>query len=399
MTENRYAALRTLSALRPVLNGSVGRALEGLLSALYHRAGEDAMDAYTALFAALADAGADSLGAWLDDCLRYESTPYAEAAARGTETPALTRAARNDVAVLSALAAVPCAEWKAEIAALLPEDWAEAAAALPEWEKKAPLSFEALTQFYRTNGTGLFARYRAFNWSHDRLLPVEHPDFVPEEELWGYQLQRDKVVANTRSLIEGNLVNNVLLFGDPGTGKSATVKALLGMRGFERLRLIEIHKTDLGDLGELLRLLAHRPQKFILFIDDLSFDKEDMTYSVLKSLLEGSLEPRPVNVAVYATSNRRNLVRQNFSDRSGDEIDIRETIQEKTSLTERFGLRINYGELSRPQFLRMVEELAGRRGVTLPVEELRAEAVKWEMRHPSRTPRTALQFLASLPAR
>ena len=228
---------------------------------------------------------------------------------------------------------------------------------------------------------------------------MERPDFVPEEELWGYRLQRDQVVANTRALIQGRQVNNVLLYGDPGTGKSATVKALLGVPGFESLRLIEVHKTDLGDFGQLLRQLAHRPQKFILFIDDLAFDQDDMTYSVLKSVLEGGLEPRPDNVAVYATSNRRNLVRQSFSDRRGDEVDINETVQEKTSLAERFGLRIPFTALNRNQFLEMVEELAQRKGVCCDREVLRAEAVKWEMRHPSRTPRTALQFLANLTAR
>lgn len=396
MKQNLYAALKSVSPYRTLLDSAPGRALLRLFAALDRREGEEAMEAYAALFAALAEAGCPDLGSWFWDQLRYQVSPYAEAAARSSESPALAAAARHDIEVFAALAALDCAQLKAEIAALLPEDWADAAAALPEWEASVPFSFDAATRFYRVHGAGLFARYRAFHWSHNKLLPVEHPDFVPEEELWGYRLQRDKVVSNTRGLIEGRSVNNVLLFGDPGTGKSATVKALLGMRGFESLRLIEVRKTDLGDLAELIRDLGHRPQKFILFIDDLAFDKEDMTYSVLKSLLEGSLEPRPANVAVYATSNRRNLVRQNFSDRSGDEVDTRETIQEKTSLTERFGLRIPYSELTRPQFLQMVEELARTRGISYEPETLRAEAVKWEMRHPSRTPRTALQFLASL---
>lgn len=399
MKKNYYAALKGVSLYRPLLEDEeAGRALMELFAALERGKGEKALERYAALFQALAADGQDSLGGWFDEKLRYVSTPYAEAAARGKNSPALDEAARRDIAVFQALSLLPCAGVKQAIAAAAPESWREAALALPEWEPKAPFDFEGLKQFYQTNGTGIFARYRAFAWNKNRLLPVEHPDFVPEEELWGYRLQREKVVANTRALIEGRQVNNVLLFGDPGTGKSATVKALLGMKGFERLRLIEVRKTDLGDLGELLRLLAHRPQKFILFIDDLSFDKEDMTYSVLKSLLEGGLEPRPANVAVYATSNRRNLVRQNFSDRNGDEVDANETIQEKTSLAERFGLRIPYTALSREQFLTMVEELAAQRGVDCPRDVLRAEAVKWEMRHPSRTPRTALQFLASLHA-
>ena len=328
--------------------------------------------------------------------MRYGVGPFAEAAARGEESEALARAAAHDIDVFRRIALLPCQELKNSIAACLPESWGEAVHSLPEWQSRAEFDFNSVRQFYRVNGAGMFARYRAFTWNRSRLLPVEHPDFVPEEELWGYRLQRDKVVANTRRLIEGKSVNNVLLFGDPGTGKSATVKALLGMPGFENLRLIEVHKADLGDLGELIRMLAHRPQKFILFIDDLAFDKDDLTYSVLKSVLEGGLEPRPANVAVYATSNRRNLVKQNFSDRNGDEVDNKETIQEKTSLAERFGLRIPYTALNRNQFLDMVEELAAVKGIECDREVLRTEAVKWEMRHPNRTPRVALQFLASL---
>lgn len=397
--ENYYAALKSVSPYRALLEERTGACLLGLFAALARGEGEAAMDRYAALFQSLATGGWDSLGDWFLDQMRYEATPYAECAAQGTESAVLAAAAGRDIEVFAQVSALPCGEIKAAVAALLPEDWQAAAEALPEWENRVPFSWEELTRFYRVNGAGMFARYRAFTWSCGRLLPVEHPDFVPEEALWGYRLQRDKVVANTRGLIEGRQVNNVLLFGDPGTGKSATVKALIGMKGFESLRLIEVRKTDLGDLGQLIRMLGRRPQKFILFIDDLSFDKEDMTYSVLKSVLEGGLEPRPANVAVYATTNRRNLVRQNFSDRSGDEVDVNETIQEKTSLAERFGLRIPYSALNRNQFLDMVEELAGRKGVDCDRETLRAEAVKWEMRHPSRTPRTALQFLASLHTR
>lgn len=397
MNENYYALLRSLSLYRPVLDTPAGKALNELFGHIFlHGDHTGAMEAYCRVFYALADAGWDSLGDWLLDTLRYGETPYARLAAAGKDTSALTAAARRDVELLGRIAKLDCADVKNRIRMICPVHWDEAVEALPEWRQGERVDFDHLRRFYQTHGTGDFARHRAFVWSHDRLLPVERPDFVAEEELWGYRLQREKVVANTRALIEGRAVNNVLLFGEPGTGKSATVKSLLGMKGFERLRLIEIRKNDLGDLGELLRQLAHRPQKFILFIDDLSFDKEDLTYSLVKSVLEGGLEPRATNVAVYATSNRRNLVRQNFSDRSGDEVDANETIQEKTSLAERFGLRIAYTGLTRNQYLDMVEQLAPRRGIHLPPEVLRAEAVKWEMRHAGRTPRTVVQFLASL---
>lgn len=212
----------------------------------------------------------------------------------------------------------------------------------------------------------------------------------------GYELQRDQVIANTRALLEGKAVNNVLLFGDSGTGKSATVKSLLAIPGFDQLRLIEVQKEGLADMPRLIRTLGGRRLKFILFIDDLAFDQDDTTYSVMKTILEGGLEKRPVNVAIYATSNRRHLVRQTFSDRAGDEVDASETIQEKTSLAERFGLRIPYLALNQAEYLELIERMAALHGVTVDRQKLRADALQWAMRHPGRTPRTAKQFIASL---
>lgn len=176
---------------------------------------------------------------------------------------------------------------------------------LPRWRGSSPFSFAELTEFYRANGAGLFARHRAFLWEDGALCPVEQPDCPGADEMLGYELQRNRVIANTRAMLEGNLVNNVLLYGDSGTGKSATVKNLLTLPGFEALRLIEVQKEGLADLPRLIRTLGGRRLKFILFIDDLAFDQDDKTYSALKTILEGGLERRPANVAVYATSNRR----------------------------------------------------------------------------------------------
>ena len=159
---------------------------------------------------------------------------------------------------------------------------------------------------------------------------------------------------------------------------------------------MEIEKGSVHQMPQLIRSLGHRRQKFILFIDDLAFDQDDRTYGVLKTILEGGLEPRPANVAIYATSNRRNLVRQTFSDRAGDEVDRDETIQEKTALADRFGLRIPYLGLAKAEYLELVEVLARRAGIGLPKEELFAMAVQWDVRHPGRSPRTAQQFIASL---
>ena len=267
---------------------------------------------------------------------------------------------------------------------------------LPRWQAGAPFDFASLTAGYQADGAGEFARYRAFVWEKGALTPIPAPDCPAPQELVGYTAQRAAVIANTRAMLEGHAVNNVLLYGDTGTGKSATVKSLLAVEGFRDLRIIELQKEGLSDMSALIRRLRDRRQKFILFIDDLAFDQDDRTYSVLKSILEGGLEPRPDNVAIYATSNRRHLVRQTFSDRAGDEVDATETIQEKTSLADRFGLRVIYQALRKPEFLDLVEELARQAEVPLERDALRTQAEQWEIRHPGRTPRTARQFIASL---
>lgn len=259
-----------------------------------------------------------------------------------------------------------------------------------------PFDFDSLTAFYQSHGAGEFARYRAFLWEDGALLPVADPDCPQPEELLGYELQRGQVEENTRKLAAGKRANNVLLFGDGGTGKSAAVKSMLRLPGMEDLRLIQVEKENLTGLPSLIRSLAGRRQKFILFIDDLAFDQDDRTYSALKTILEGSLEKRPVNIAIYATSNRRHLVRQTFSDRAGDEVDAFETISEKTALAERFGLRIPYLTMDKGDYLALVDHLAAQAGLGMDRAQLHAQAMTWEIRHAGRTPRTARQFIDSL---
>ena len=390
------AALLGVSAYRVLLDTPVMEALRRLLDALAKGRGEESVEAYADLFCRLRQEGKAGLGDWLDEALRYADAPYPAALERGEADPALESAARRDVETFSLLAGLDCDRFIHAMAKLLPPEFSTVLGHLPRWRAQSPCTFEELTAFYRANGSGLFARYRAFLWSNGSLIPVHDPDCPGEEELVGYDLQRDQVVANTRAFLEGRRVNDVLLYGDSGTGKSATVKSLLAVPGFEALRLIEIQKDDLRDMAGLIRSLGGRMQRFILFIDDLAFDEDDKTYSMVKTILEGGLEKRPDNVAIYATSNRRLLVRQTFSSRAGDEVDRQETIQEKTALSDRFGLRIPYLSLNKAEFLALVEELARQAGVDLPAAELRERAVQWDMRVPGRTPRTARQFIAGL---
>ncbi len=369
---------------------------ERLLFFLKHKNGENALQFYTNLFYALRGAGCEGLGDWLWGYLRHTETPYARLIERGGSDPALENAARRDIETLVLLAETDCDRFIDAMKPLLGEEYGPVLASLPRWRAAAPFDFESLTQFYRTHGAGQFAECRAFLWEDGRLIPVSDPDCPRPEEMLGYELQRSQVEQNTRLMLAGQQANNVLLFGDGGTGKSATVKSMLYLPGMEDLRLIEIEKENLTGMPSLLRSLAGRRQKFILFIDDLAFDQDDKTYSALKTILEGSLEKRPVNVAIYATSNRRHLVRQTFSERAGEEVDTFETISEKTALAERFGLRIPYLTMNKSDYLALVDLLAGRAGVGLDGESLHARAMVWEIRHAGRTPRTARQFIASL---
>lgn len=390
------AQLRGLSAFRSLLDTPMLKDALQLLDAAARRDGEGALAAYDQMFYRLKAEGYSGLGTWMWDTLRYTETPYGDLAGSGRSDPELEGAARRDVDALLQLARLGAEDIRVALKPILTEEYVSVLDNLPAWETGAPFTFEELAAFYRENGAGLYAKYRAFLWEEGRLVPVADPDCPHPVELLGYDQQRKQVLDNTRLLVEGKPSNNVLLFGDGGTGKSATVKSMLYLPGMENLRLIEIQKENLVGMPRLIRSLAGRRQSFILFIDDLAFDQDDKTYSSLKTILEGGLEKRPLNVAIYATSNRRHLVRQTFSDRAGDEVDAFETISEKTALAERFGLRIPYMTMSKSEYLALIDHLAGLYHVEMNREVLHAKAMEWEIRHAGRTPRVARQFVASL---
>jgi len=390
-----WAGLRCLTALHFGEDEGLAR-LEKLVEHLAKWDGAAALDAYTGLYRYLKKGNWKGLGDWLWDRLRESETPYGCLMDRGEEDASLTAAAEAECALLVKLCGLSGAEWKTALSRRQEQGFDAAVARLPEWETGVPFDFETLTRFYREEGCGEFACCRAFLWTGKELVSVPDPDMPGAEEMMGYEWQRREITENTAAMMAGKLVNNALLFGEGGTGKSATVKSLLAVPGFEQLRLIEVEKDGLCEMPVLIRSLAGRRQKFILFIDDLAFDQDDRTYSVLKTILEGGLEKRPANVAIYATSNRRHLVRQTFSDRAGDEVDAAETVAEKTSLAERFGLRVAYLTLNKAEYLDMVERMARLYGVEMDREELRKRAVQWERLHHGCTPRTARQFIASL---
>ncbi len=269
----------------------------------------------------------------------------------------------------------------------------------PGWDSR----LKELAGYYRNYGSGIFGKYGALRWSSRGgcLEGIGAPDTVSFEELVGYQAQRQEVVENTERFLAGLPANNVLLYGDRGTGKSSTVKALLNQYPDRGLRLVEVAKSDLGDFLLITRQLRRRPQRFIIFIDDLSFEESEVEYKELKAVLEGGLESRPANVLIYATSNRRHLVREFFSDAkvsSGRDQEVRrnDTVQEKLSLADRFGITVLYPSPDRELYLDIVRGLASRRGISLDEGELERRALLWETWHNGRSGRTARQLVDHL---
>lgn len=259
---------------------------------------------------------------------------------------------------------------------------------------------EELAGYYRRAGSGLFGRYGAFRWESPggRLEGIAEPDPIRFEDLIGYQSQRQEVLDNTERFLAGLPVNNMLLYGDRGTGKSSTVKALLNRYRDRGLRLVEVSKSALGDFPVIIRQLRERPLRFIIFVDDLSFEESEVEYKELKAVLEGGLESRPSNVLIYATSNRRHLVRERFSDREpvpGQDGDVRgnDTIQEKLSLADRFGITVLFPTPDQALYLDIVRGLAEQRGLSLGRHELERRALLWEAWHNGRSGRTARQFI------
>ena len=242
-------------------------------------------------------------------------------------------------------------------------------------------------------GYGMFAKHHVFTVENGKLVPVKYPDPQRLSELPGYEKEREKVIANTRALLAGMPANNVLLYGDAGTGKSSSVKAIANEFAPEGLRLVEVKKNQLYQIPDLMDKLAANPLKFILFIDDLSFTANDDNFAALKAILEGSVGGRARNIAVYATSNRRHLIKETLTDRTGDDIHEADTRQELMSLSARFGLTVTFQRPEKARFETILEELAKQHHVDMPMDQLLVKAEAFAIRAGGRSPRVAKQFI------
>lgn len=406
-TQKAAMLLSSLSVYRGILSRTVPKAYYELLCA--SRAPEqDFLNAWGHFFALMCKRGyTDSIARCLTKAALFDENAFSDAAAAGKENDLpvhVKEAVSRDInAILEASSVTPeqiisdycCYDSIREIAP-----------SLPRWDTGDPVdefsdpekSFERLAAYHRTNGCGMFARYRAFIWRNKSIEPVVYPDKIRLEDMIGYKTQRKAVIDNTEAFLAGSGSNNCLLYGDMGTGKSSTVKAILNHYCSQGLRMVELPKDRLGEFPLLVEKIAAVPHKFILFIDDLSFAENDTSYAQLKAVLEGGLAVRPDNTLIYATSNRRHLVKETFSDREGDELHRNDSIQESLSLSDRFGLNVNFSKPGKDEFVSIVLGLAAQRGLEVDEDILIPQAERWAIMRGGRSPRCATQFISAFEA-
>ena len=290
-----------------------------------------------------------------------------------------------------------------ELSQITPEDFTEELeydGFMPKWEISdvdiAGSFFERM-RFINHYGFGKWTKSNMFILRENEIMPVEHPDKQRLSELYGYERERQAVIKNTLALLDGKPAQNVLLYGDAGTGKSSTIKAIVNEYADKGLRLIEIKKEQLRNIPDITDEISGNPLKFIIFIDDLSFSAGEDGFGALKAMLEGSVSAGSENMAIYATSNRRHLVRERFSDREGDDVHRNDTMQENLSLSARFGLRVNFSRPDKKNYISIVKELAKSDSIDMTEEELSLRAEQFAVSSGNgRSPRTARQFVDML---
>ena len=263
--------------------------------------------------------------------------------------------------------------------------------------------FNYVTEFYKAYGVGMFGLNKAFRIQAEDgkggviLKPINNMDKVMLDDLIGYEIQKKKLVDNTKAFVEGRKANNALLYGDSGTGKSTSIKAIVNQFYDQGLRMIEIYKHQFKDLSTVIAQIKNRNYKFIIYMDDLSFEEFEIEYKFLKAVIEGGVETKPENILIYATSNRRHLIKETWSDRDDVKVDNgihkSDTIEEKMSLVNRFGVKIGYSKPNQRDYFNIVIGLARKAGITMPDDKLCAEANKWELSHGGISGRTAQQFV------
>lgn len=359
------------------------------------RTEEERLKGYANICSELLMSG-QTLGEYLTDAVLYSSSPlFAVTVKEPTEQR--KKALAYDLAQLKKIVR----EYSAPAVkkALAGLDGATADyAALPEYEcGKFTLTADRLLKNAAKNGTGDFAKYKAFTFRGGRLIPVEHIDPIRLTDLKNYELQRNQVVENTVAFLNGLPAQNALLYGDRGCGKSSTIKAILNE--YDQLRMIELPKAEIAGLGDLYAMLKDIPTHFIVTIDDLTFTQDDERFGLLKATLDGSLSARPDNILIYATTNRRKLIRETYADRSATDVSKSDAVDESMSLADRFGLFITFTQPNREIYFDIVRKLAEDGGIEIDDGELTQAAERFALKRGGRSPRIARQFVDWLASR
>jgi len=383
--------LRGLTVFRGLLRDSVVSALVSLLET-EDGSLREAVSRYGEFVSALYRWETD-LGKYLLDAVLGDENRYVLRRAQNLPIDPLVEAcADQELSVLQEAASLKSGELKRAIG------WE---GFLPEWRNTVPdfrSVYRQRMEELPTHGYGIYAKHTVFLLKNGAVTPVRHPDGIRVDQLSGYERERQQVIDNTAALLLGRPAANLLLYGDAGTGKSSTVKAVCNLFRDKGLRLIEIKKDQLHEIPALMDALGKNPLRFVLFIDDLSFARDDDNFSALKAVLEGTVAARSGNTVIYATSNRRHLVKESFSDRQGDDVHVNDTMQELYSLSDRFGLTITFQRPGKKQYMSIVRDLAEQYGVSLPEEALFARADAYALRRAGYSPRVAKQFIESLQA-
>ncbi len=389
--------LLSMAVFRGLLEDPV---IEALVELLLSEDGEEPLkaDCWGEFVSELYDHGGD-LSTHIRDIVLESENPYVRTVAAGKKVPAGMEAAfRAEIRLLGELSQVKAWELKGLLGF-------EQNITLPEWETE-PLELEELyadrVEHIADLGYGMFAAHHMFSVDEDGLVPVPFYDKKGLADLIGYERERARIIENTEALLGGLPANNVLLYGDAGTGKSSTVKAIANEYADRGLRLIEVKKKYLYRIPAVIERLSEDPLKFILFIDDLSFSSNDDDFAALKAILEGSVAGGSKNIAVYATSNRRHFLKETAEDRAGDDLHLYDTIQENLSLAARFGLQVTFAKPDKELYVDIVQKLAVQSGILAPdadeeaVTKLVQEAEAYAIRNGGRSPRAAKNFVTGL---
>ena len=380
--------LETLCIFRELLKDPVIAALRSYLET-------PSAAGYASFVSQLYEANGGDIGAHVRELCENSSNVYVRTLGRGEKAPEYLYAALlSELDTLQQMAALT----KEKLCAAL-----DHTGLLPDFAgSTVDLRDEYLhrTANIGTYGFGVYAKHHMFRVDEqDRIVPVLHPDRTALSQLVDYQRERRIVLDNAKALLMGKPAANILLTGDAGTGKSSTVKAVVNELWRDGLRLIEIRKDQLRAIPKLLDELSDNPLKFVLFIDDLSFLKDDDNFNALKAVLEGSVTAKSPNMVIYTTSNRRHIIKEKFSDREGDEVHRNDTMQELISLSERFGIHVSFSKPSRETYLRIVRHLAVENDLEIPEKDLDALAERFALERGGRSARLARQFVDGLLSR